>query len=293
MKEGSPSHTALRVAMRRALHQLVDRPVVFEDDLALRILDEATVERVRQEAAVADRSPVSTHLRAFLAARSRIAEEAVDAAVEREVHQYVILGAGLDTWSARHPDTTMRVFEVDHAETQAWKRGLLADAGLEMPSGLTFVPVDFTTSRLEEALLAAGFDPQEPAAFSWLGVTPYLTEEDIGSTLSFVSSLVPGSTLVFDYAVSPRLLGLIGRMVYRRFAERVAAAGEPWLSSFEPLEMDARMARLGFGSRSDLGETEINRRYFSGRTDGLKVGSLARVMVARVGPAQASPTRLT
>ena len=268
--------------MRRALHQLVDRPVVFPDELALRILGKDAM-RGLEEDEDDPRAPVATHLRAFLAARSRIAEDTLEEALTRGVTQYVVLGAGLDTWAARHPRTAIRVFEVDHPETQGWKRTLLADADLALPESLRFVPVDLGAEDPRAKLVAAGFDPHVPAAFSCLGLTPYLEVEAVLAILRFVGGCAAGTSLVLDYAVSPHTLGLIGRMVYRRFAERVAAAGEPWLSSFEPREMDRHLGALGFSRRHEWGKAEINATWFKDRADRLKVGSLARIVVAEVG----------
>src|SRR5262249_7097362 len=151
---------------------------------------------------------VSTHLRAFIAARSRYAEDELALAVKRGVRQYVILGAGLDTFAYRnpYPESALSVFEVDHPATQAWKRARLKEAGIPLPIDLTFAPVDFEEQTLAGGLRDAGYDPSLSAFFSWLGVTPYLTIEGMMATLRFIASAPIGSGGVFDYVTSPSLL---------------------------------------------------------------------------------------
>ena len=282
MLEGTPSTTAYRVAQRRAAHQLLDRPLVFDDPLAVRIagLDDPA----RRDARAFDSGRLSKALRAFFAARSRFAEDQLGAAIDRGVDQYVVLGAGLDTFAYRNPYEILQVFEVDFPATQAWKRTELARAGIAIPPALTFVPADFEQISLSGALASSGFDGSKPAWFSWLGVTMYLARETVMQTLAFVAGLPPGSGLVFDYGVDPEKLRPMERYFLDRFAERVAAAGEPWVTGFDPVILSEDLRRLGFTSLEDLGQNEINARYFSGRGDGLSVGSLGRIVSAgRVG----------
>src|SRR5580692_2940260 len=186
MEEGKFSRTAQRVAIRRAAHQLLDEPKVLDDPLALRIIG--------TEAAAALRSdPKEDHafaraFRAFMAARSRFAEDELARAVasgvsQQRVTQYVILGAGLDTFAYRNPHPGLRVFEIDHPATQAWKREQLDTAGIPIPPSLTFVPVDFEQQSLAAGLQHCGFNTTAAAFFSWLGVTPYLTHAACRATL--------------------------------------------------------------------------------------------------------------
>ena len=268
------------MAMRRAAHQLVDVPLVFEDPLAVPILGHATAGWLK---ANLDRenSRVAKALRAFMAVRSRFAEDALAKAVERGVGQYVVLGAGLDTFAYRNPyGERLRVFEVDHPATQAWKRGQLAEAGIEPPPSMTFAPVDFERQTAMEALAAAGFDRNEPAFFAWLGVTMYLERETVMAMFQTIASLPLGSGVAFDYGIDPKLLGVVERLVLGEFARRVAAVGEPWTTFFAPASLAAELRALGFDAIDDLGPAEINERYFRGRADGLKVGTLAQLMKA-------------
>ncbi len=277
--ESRPSATALRVAMRRAAHQLIDRPIVFEDPLALAIIGERRAEIVRA-GDPRERSRLGRSLRAFLAARSRYAQEALDAAVGRGVGQYVILGAGLDTSAYRVPHAGLRCFEVDHPATQEWKRRLLEEAGIPIPASLTFVPLDFETQALAIGLRAAGFDSSRPAFFSWLGVVPYLHRESVTATLAMIAALPGESAVVFDYGVPPSRLPLRELLVAAYVAKRVAAAGEPWRTFFDPDELAHELAALGFRRTEDLGPVEINARYFAGRADGLSVRRMGHLVRA-------------
>jgi methyltransferase (TIGR00027 family) len=276
-----PSLTAWRVALSRAAHQIFDRPPVLEDPVALAIVGERGIAEIRG-VALRYSLPPSRYLRAFLAARSRVAEEALDEAVRHGVRQYVVLGAGLDTFAYRnpYPASALRVFEVDHPATQAWKRDQLAAAGLALPESLSFVPVDFESETLAARLASAGFRAAEPAFFSWLGVTMYLTRAAVLATLRYVAGLRQGSGVVFDYVVPPATLSLVRRVVLRTVMRGVAAAGEPWKSFFEPRELAQELRSLGFRELEDLGRGELNARFFAGRADGLRVGGLGRVMRA-------------
>jgi methyltransferase (TIGR00027 family) len=227
---------------------------------------------------------VPPRLRAFLAVRSRYAEDELGQAVARGVRQYVVLGAGLDTFAYRnpYPADALRVFEVDHPATQSFKRARLEQAGIPIPDTLTFAPVDFETQTLPEGLGRAGFDNRSPAFFSWLGVTYYLTKEAVATTLRFVASLPKKSGIVFDYFILPSHVNPVVSMAYDALADRVASAGEPFRNSYDPSVLTKDLIDMGFTDVRDLGPDEINARYFTGRTDGLSVGGFARLMSARV-----------
>ena len=202
MEPGQPSRTALRAATHRAVHQVLEHGYIFADPLAVRILG------TDAEAAVhdAEKDPSRRRLRLFIAVRSRFAEDALTVAVARGVRQLVVLGAGLDTYAYRTAlGESLHVFEVDHPATQAWKRQRLAEAAIPIPSTLTFAAVDFEGETLAEGLSAAGFDPAKQTFFTWLGVVPYLTEQAVFSTLSFIAGLPGGADVVFDYS-NPRIL---------------------------------------------------------------------------------------
>src|SRR6202020_2795196 len=175
MQAATPSRTALRVALRRAAHQLYDaKPLLLDDPIAVPILGDTYAEELRRTPTWPDR-PFSVSLRAFLVARSRYAEDTLARAVAQGVTQYVLLGAGLDTFAHRNPHLHLRVFEVDHPATQQWKRELLEISALPTPKNLTYAPVDFERQSLPDQLHSAGFNPAIPTFFAWLGVVPYLT----------------------------------------------------------------------------------------------------------------------
>lgn len=284
MIEDCPSETALRVAMRRAAHQILDDPKVFDDPLALRILGVENRSAQQPDPKWLEETPLSRVLRASLAARSRYAEDELHIAVKRGIHQYVVLGAGLDTFAYRnpYPEDVLHVFEVDHAATQIWKRARLKEAGIPNPQSLTFSPVDFESETLEKGLRQAGFDTSKCTFFSWLGVTPYLTNSAVIATLRFVASMPVGSGIVFDYMILPSLLSPTARLAFDRLAHRVASAGEPFQTFFDPSSLRSSLRAMGFVQIEDIEPEEMNTRYFRERTDKLRVGNLANVMNARV-----------
>lgn len=284
MIEGKPSATAFRAACRRAAHQLVDRPLILEDPLALPIIGGDRGSAIaRDELSRAD-SPGGTALRLFLAARSRYAEDRLALAVGRGVRAAVVLGAGLDTFAYRNPFAAegLAVFEVDHPATQAWKKKQLATTGIKVPEGVTFVPVDFAVDRLDEKLAAAGLDPAAPAFFSWLGVVPYLTLDAIVSTLTVIASRPGSSEVVFDYAEPPGKLEKLQRLAFETLAGRVAQLGEPFVSYFTPADIARRLADLGFTDVETFSGPELGARYLAAPS-ALDRAGVGHVVAARRG----------
>lgn len=281
MRDSSPSRTALGVAMHRSAHQTVDHPPLFVDPFATRILGargRAELERRRNGYA---RSRLARYLRAILAARARVAEDALAAAVARGVRQYVILGAGLDTFALRNPHPTLRVFEVDHPRTQEWKRRILRDEGLA-PLRLTFVPLDFEKQDLVEELRAAGLDPAQPTFFSWLGVIMYLERRAIEGTLRAVVRLAGREGgIAFDFFRRPPRARLLMRFFVWLRGLRVARLGEPFRTWLEEDDVRALLHGVGFTHVEVLGPEDINARYFANRSDRLRVGPLSHVAIAR------------
>jgi methyltransferase (TIGR00027 family) len=268
--------------MVRAAHQLLDDPPVFADRLALAMIGEEARATLRS-APEKFQTPGSRHIRAFMAARSRCAEDELASAIKRGAKQYVVLGAGLDTYVYRNPSPTPRVFEVDYPATQAWKRERLEAAGISIPSSVVFVPVDFEKMSLSSALECAGFEPQQITFFSWLGVTPYLPSETAMATLTFIASMPSGSGVVFDYAVARASLNPVEQIAQDVLARRVARGGEPFQLFFEPEALAAMLRGVGFQEIEDLGPIEIDARYFRDRADGLRVSAgLAHVLRARI-----------
>jgi len=267
--------------MQRAAHQLLEKPPVFEDPIALRMFgDEGTawldrnLERYRSER--------SRAMRAFLVMRSRYAEDRLADAVARGVRQYVVLGAGLDTFACRNPHRGLRVFEVDHPLTQAWKRDRLRAQAIAVPESAIFAPVDFERQALAEGLAAAGFRADQPAFFSWLGVVIYLSRDAVAGTLRTVAACARGSEVVFDFSPPPDELDSAERSRHVALASRVAGIGEPWLSYYAPAALAAELQALGFSAPQHLGSAEMNDRYFHDRADGFRLYGSGRMMTAQV-----------
>jgi len=259
MREREPSRTALAAATHRAVHQVLEDGRVFTDPLAVPIVGDDIDALARK----AETQPTARSMRLFIAARSRVSETALAVGVEvRGVRQLVVLGAGQDTFAYRNPfEGRLRVFEVDHPATQAWKRRRLASAGITIPPSLTFVPVDFERDDLMEALATAGFASVARTFFAWLGVVPYLTADAVAATLASIGKLSGGGEVTFDYSDPPESLSPEARLWRQRRAERVAALGEPFLTSFEPAELHADLRKFGFDSIEDHGPASLIRRY--------------------------------
>ena len=265
MQPGQPSRTARAAATHRAVHQILEHGRIFADPLALRILG-GDGEALAREA---DGVPLRRGMRLFIAARTRFAEDALARAIGQGVSQLVVLGAGLDTYAYRSaPARGLRIFEVDHPATQAWKRQRLAHAAIAVPPALTFAPVDFERETLPDGLLAAGFDPRQRSFFTWLGVVPYLTEPAIFTTLAYIAGLPGGAQAVFDYANPPGSLAPQARAAMELRAARVAKLGEAWVSYFDAADLDARLRASGFTQIEDLGPAQIAARYFPEWVDG-------------------------
>jgi methyltransferase (TIGR00027 family) len=274
MQHAIPSRTALRVALRRAAHQLYDSPIVFNDPIAVPLLGKTYAEELRRTPRSADRA-FSIAMRAHLVGRSRYAEDNLARAVASGVKQYVLLGAGLDTFAYRNPWPQLHVFEVDHPATQQWKRELLATSAIAIPQNLTYAPVDFECESLPAQLQRAGFDPAQPTYFAWLGVVPYLTLPAFRSTVDFIAAQPPGSGIGLDYGQPRSALPFLEQLAHDSLAARVQLAGEPFQLFFTPQEIASEFS--AFHGIEDLGAPEINARYFANRKDELKLrGSAGR-----------------
>ena len=282
MKTGFHSKTAQSVAIHRAEHQLFDFPHVLEDPIAPWIIGPKAAASImfRRWTALL---PISRYTRAFVAARSRYAEDQLAKAITTGTAQYVILGAGLDTFPYRNPysKNSLRVFEVDHPDTQAWKRRRLALTAIPVSSPVTFVPVDFEHQRLEVELARAGFRLDEPAFFSWLGVMLYLPNEVVMATFKLIHSLCLDNAIAFDYALSRQALSEGEKMAFDALSERVAQGGEPFRGLFRPEVLVDDLKNIGFHRVESPTTDQINDLYFRNRLDGLRVrGRLCGLMCA-------------
>lgn len=284
MKKDLPSATADRVALLRAVHQLLDDPPVLKDPLALRVIGKETSSRLSADPHRFVATPISSYVRAFVAARSRIAEDELADGIARGVRQYVILGAGLDTFAYRspYPEGTVKVFEVDHPATQTYKRERLEEAGIGISPDVRFIPIDFEEKTLIDGLAASDCAFDVPTLFSWLGVTYYLPAEVVTETMRFVATFPRESGIVFDYNISPKLMTLLGRVVFYALSGWVSAVGEAWRTSFDPGRLAEDIRGMGFERVRDWTPDEINAHYFAERDDKLSIGSISHVMCARV-----------
>ena len=264
-----PDNTAVRTALWRALHVQADPPPhVFEDEIGLELVAPEDGWRER-----GDMSAFTRPFRASILARARFVEDVVAEQVARGVGQYVILGAGLDTFAQRRPELAphLLVFEIDQPGPQEWKRRRLMDLGLGVPSFLRFVPVNFEAGDLWwDRLTAAGFDPRRPAVVASTGVSMYLTKDAILSTLRHVAELASGSTLIMSFMLPLELLDPDIRPGVERAAEGARASGTPFISFFTPAEMLELAREAGFKDAQHVSAASLAQRYFAGRTDGLR-----------------------
>lgn len=299
MQEDQYSKTALAVAFYRAQHHLHDEPKLLDDPYAHRLLTAAEMAafaaryvRDGLELGVAPGDPEAVLARALreitpaanALARARYTEDRLSMAVERGVAQYVLVGAGLDTFAFRRSDLRDRVevFELDHPQSQAVKRERLAAAGLAAPPNLHFGTVDFERESVATALGRLPFRPDRPAVFAWLGVTMYLTPAAIEETWRAMRSVAArGSELVFDF-IHPDALSEAAPAAVRKTLERARAVGEPVITGLAPTTLGAELKTTGWTLIEQLGAAEMNQRYFAMRTDGYRVLPLARLACAGV-----------
>lgn len=275
-----PDHTAVRVALWRALHVQVDSPPhVLEDEVGLRLVDPDDEWRQRP-----DMDPkFSSSFRASVVARARFIEDLVTEQLDQDVTQYVILGAGLDSFAQRRPEiaSRIRVFEVDQPGTQAWKRQRLINLGYGIPEWLRLVPVDFEAGwSWWEQLKNAGFDTNRPAVVASTGVTQYLTRDAIAATLRQVARLAPGSTLAMTFLLPFELTEPEERSEVDTAEKGARASGTPFISFFTPPEMLEMAREAGFRDVRHVSSADLNKRYFTGRMDGLQLPSGEEFLLA-------------
>jgi len=290
MEENQISQTALSTAYIRSYHARHDTPKIFDDFLAYHLLTDetrATIEKQfarslsyidpEQAAACPDQATaLAWSMRAMAVpsitlARARYAEDCLEGTVGQGVRQYVILGAGMDTFAFRHPEMLdqLQVFEVDHPATQYYKRNRLAKLGWKLPESLHFIPVDFTRKSLTEALADSSYDPQGKSFFNWLGVTMFLTRDAVSATLRAIAAIAPpGSPVIFDYLDNDAFSPTRTAKRVRLMMDGVRRLGEPIICGFDPFELNRELARLGMRLIENLSPSSIQECYFQGRGDG-------------------------
>ena len=277
-----PDHTAVRVALWRALHVEVDSaPYIFEDELGLKLVAPDKNWRERP-----DMHPQGTRgYRASIVGRARLIEDLLLEKIEQGVRQYVILGAGLDTFAERRPEIASRlgIYEIDEPATQTWKRERLMDLGFGVPEYLNLVPVDFESGESwTEKLKTSGFKKDQPALVTSTGVAMYLTKEANLDTLRKLTTLAPGSILAMTFMLPPELVESEEREAYEIVMGRAAAAGTPFISLFRPSEILELAREAGFKEVIHVSKDEIIKRYFSDRADGLVPSSGEEFLIATV-----------
>lgn len=269
-RPAAPDSTAVRVALWRALHVEVDAPPhVLEDTIGLKLA--APEEGWRQRG---DMHPEGTRMfRASIVARARFIEDLVAEQSQRSVDQYVLLGAGLDTFVQRRPEiaSRLRVFEIDQPGTQAWKRQRLVELGYGIPDGLKLVPVDFEAGeRWSQKLAAAGFDTHRPAVVTSTGVSMYLTREAIMAMLREIAAFTPGTTFAMSFLLPLEMAEPAVRPGMEMAAKGAQASGTPFISFFLPAEMMAMAREAGFRDARHVSAADLAERYFKDRPDGLR-----------------------
>lgn len=304
MEQQNVSATALITAFARAYHAAQDAPKIFDDSLASQILTEEERAYFGQSLAqalpffnpqlAATQPDPATALdwvmkvqnAPITLSRARYTEDCLDWALAHGVRQYVILGAGLETFAFRKPALLerLRVFEVDTPVTLAFKQERLAGLGWEIPPQLVFTPLDFAQDRLHEALLAASYDPHQPSFFSWLGVTYYLEKGVVWNTLAAIRKIATGgSSLVFDYIEPGGFDPAVASARMQRMQAIVARVGEPMRTWLDPAVLAVDMGNLGFRLKENLNPAEIEARFFAGRTDGYHAFEHVHFAWAQVG----------
>jgi methyltransferase (TIGR00027 family) len=280
----APSNTALTAAAARAAHLIVDDlPVIFADVLASALLGDRADELIGFHRAHGGHVVLSA-ARAQVTCRSRFTEDRLAQRVHDGLTQYVILGAGLDSFAYRGELAgRVRVFEVDHPATQDWKRRSLSAARIPVPRDATFVPFDFESGALTARLVQAGFDASRPALVSWLGVTMYLTKETIGETLGAIGRLATGTEIIADYMLPTGMRDPAGETYAELVAPVAAQGGEPWLSFFAPDEMSALLELNGFGSAAHVRQRDAVAASCWDRSDSLRPAELSVLVQASVG----------
>jgi methyltransferase (TIGR00027 family) len=280
-----PSYTALTAAAARAAHLIVDNaPTIFADTLASPLLGEQADEFIGYHRAHGTHLVLSS-ARTQVTCRSRYTEDHLAGRAGRGITQYVILGAGLDSFAYRSRLAgRMRVFEVDHPATQRWKRNRLSAARIPVPASLTFVPADLEAGPLTPCLSQAGFDPSRPALVSWLGVTMYLTEDAIGQTMAELGGLAAGTEVITDYMLPAGLRDETGSAYAELVGPVAAERGEPWLSFFAPGDMSALLERHGFGPARHIRQRDAVDAACWDRSDALRPAELSMLAHAAVLP---------
>jgi len=282
MEEGIPSGTAISSAVMRAVHQIRDaEPKILTDNVSVGLVKGSTEEEILAQDKSLD--PFIA-LRAGLVLSSRFAEDQLEIAVAAGIEQYIILGAGLETFAFRQPAWArkIRIIEIDNPPTLEFKRERLAAKGIQIPNNVELCPIDFEHTTLSDGLAAVTFDFSRPSFFSWLSVTQYLTESSIEATLRFILMMPSPTQTVFTFAPPDECLDPNTLPSLKFISDMAAAVGEPWITRFRPEHWKDWLLKLGFSSVFHLTPQLANDHYFMGRTDGLQAPEDAQLIHATV-----------
>ena len=279
--EKAPGYTATLAAVGRAVHAESESPLVA-DHLALGLAGEAGATLMAQMTSQLPEASRQSFGLAF-AIRTRFVEDAIAAAIQEGIGQYVILGAGLDSFAYRRPELSerLKIFEVDRAASQTWKRSRLEAMGIAIPPSVSFVPLDAEKDDLRAGLVKAGFDPSAPAIVSAIALTQYLAQPAIERVLEVVASFVPGSRLVVTYVVPAAELSETAAAGLAWTISQAEERGEPFLRLFRPVEFDELLTRSGFSRVEEVGPTELREMYLTDRP-GAQLTGIERLAVAWV-----------
>ena len=279
--EAAPSRTAMLAAVARGHLRLEETPPWVLDDAFALVLVGSVWQELRERLVSLLPRQVIREASAAVCTRSRYAEDRLAAGA---FAQYVILGAGLDSFAWRRPDLlrSLRVFEVDHPASQAWKLERARDLALPLSDSRVFVPVDFETEPLQEALHTAGFDWGQPTLFSWTGVAPYLTAQAIESTLRTIAWAAADSEVVFSYLAEESMLDDVGKQFLRSYAPLAASVGEPVQAGRPVIEIERLISRCGLKVVDHPERADLEHRYFADRIDGLRPYNVETLVTARV-----------
>jgi len=291
MDAGTPSRTAMGTALMRALHSRADPLPLIDDPWGETLLEPARAQFAARIAQMHPGADVDAQLRAGPAypnviVRARFCEDALKEAVARGVRQYVIVGAGFDSFALRRPDWArdLTIVEVDHPATQTYKRERLQACGIAEPAGATYVAADLGAEPLGDALVRSPFRAGEPAFFAWLGVTMYLTRESNLATFHEIARVGgQSSELAFTYAHIKRFdEATTATPRYERMREMVRSVGEPFVSGFDPAALPGELIECGLRLVEDVGTDDLLRRYDPEARNGLSADSLGRIALAVV-----------
>ena len=282
MEQRKASTTMIRTSIMRAMHQVLDAdPKILDDPLAVGLVEGSSPEEIL--AAAPDSRP-PPWFRSIFVLRSRYTEDSLEEAVANGIGQYVLLGAGMDTFAYRQPSWAagLRIFEIDHPESQKVKREHLLKRGIAIPANVEFLPIDFEHRSLAEGLAASSLDRRAPTFFSWLGVTQYLTREAIDSTLRFLLSMPRRSEIVMEFILPPDSWTPEEAVFLTKVVQMVGELGEPWLTYFTPNEISDHLLKLGASRVSHLTLEDAAARYFLNRHDGLRPPHYVNLLRATV-----------